>query len=295
LRLRTVLLTCCCVIGGVLAAPSPALAGDANSVPPRITLTAAGQEGFIGPRAQALAYFSTPDFGEADESWRYSKGSKVRFACSLDGRPVHCTAEHLLAEEGPGVLLRPGGNQRVRYLPSPYYGSVSLPEHLASGPHVVTVVASDEDGTDPTPPSVTVMMDRTPPSAPQLTQEPPRFSRVHKPVFRFGAGDNLRLVGHRTDTFTGSLRRLKPAGFVWKSNAFADSFLSIWFPRCPDLLTCSTRAQASYMVSEGWYSYGEPERLGPGLYELRLRSWDAVLNKSPLTTYRFRILRGKAR
>ena len=78
-------------------------------------------------------------------------------------------------------------------------------------------------------------------------------------------------------------------------NAFANSFLSLYFPHCPTLLTCSTRAQASYMVNEHWYSYGEPERLNPGVYELRVRAWDAVLNKSPLTTYRFRVLRGKPR
>jgi len=291
---RTLLLTSCCAIGALLPTAAPALAGDANSVPPRIALTPAGQEGLIGPRAQVLAFFSTPDFGEADDSWRYSKDSRVKFSCSLDGRPIRCSAERLQVEGGPGVLLRPLA-RRVRSLPGPYYGSVSLPEHLASGPHTVTVVASDEDGTDPSPPSVTVTMDRTPPSAPVLTQKPLPRNWFHKPIFRFSASDDLQLVGHRSETFTGSLRRLKPPGLVWKSNTSRDAFLSIWFPRCPTLLTCETRAEASYMVSEHWYSYGEPERLNPGVYELRVRSWDAVLNKSPFTTYRFRILRGKPR
>jgi len=291
---RTLLLTFCCAIGALLPTATPAMAGDANSVPPRITLTPAGQEGLIGGRAQILASFSTPDFGEADDSWRYSEGSRVSFSCSLDGRPIFCSAERLRVEGGPGVLLRPG-DRRPRSLPGPYYGSVRVPEHLGPGPHTVTVVASDEDGTDPNPPSVTVTMDRTPPSAPVLTQKPLARNWFHKPIFRFSASDDVQLVGHRSETFTGSLRRLKPPGLVWKSNTSRDAFLSIWFPRCPTLLTCATRAQASYMVSEHWYSYGEAERLNPGLYELRVRSWDAVLNKSPFTTYRFRILRGKPR
>lgn len=291
---RLLSLLALCALGAAVAA-APASAGDANSVPPRIVLTPAGQEGFVGPRSEALAFFSTPDFGEADDSWRYTKGSKVTFACGLDGRPVRCAAEYLQVEGGPGVLLRSRPSGRRELLPGPYYGSVSVPEHLASGPHAVTVVATDEDGTDPDPPSVTVVMDRTPPSAPELTQAPPRRSHVHKPIFRFSASDDLRLVRKRGDVFTGSLRRLNPPGLVWKSGAFGDSFLSVWFPRCPSLLACSTRAQASYMVSEHWYSYGEPERLNAGLYEFRVRSWDAVLNRSPLTTYRFRILRGRAR
>jgi len=118
---------------------------------------------------------------------------------------------------------------------------------------------------------------------------------MRKPIFRFGATDDQRLVRKRGEPFTASLRRLQPPGLVYRSNAFVESFLEVWFPRCPTLLTCSTQAQASYMVSEGWYSYGEPERLTAGLYELRVRARDAVGNKSPLTTYRFRVLRGKPR
>lgn len=283
-----------CLLGAAVAA-APALAGDANEVPPRIELTPAGQEGILGPRAEALAFFSTPDFGEADDSWRYTKGSKVTFACSLDGHPVRCSAEYLEVEGGDGVLLRSSRAGRREALPGPFYGSVPVPGNLAPGPHAVTVVASDEDGTDPAPPSVTVVIDRTPPTAPELTRKPPRRSWVRKPIFRFTASDDLRLVRRRGDTFTGSLRRLNPPGLVWKSTISGGSFLSIWFPSCPTLLTCSTRAQASYMVSEDWYSYGEPERLTPGLYEFRVRAWDAVLNESPLTTYRFRVLRGKPR
>jgi hypothetical protein len=241
---------------------------------------------------EALAYFSTPDLGTEDTSWQYTKGSKVTFACSLDGRPVHCPAEYLEVIEG-GVLLRrrPSGS-RERRLPGPFYGYVPMPKNLPAGPHTVTVVATDEDGTDPEPPSIAVTMDRTPPAAPQLTQLPPRRSRIRKPIFRFSASDEVRLVSSHREVFTAVLRRLKPTGAVYR-DTFANSFLEVWGPRCPTLLTCSTRAQASYMVDEHWYSYGEPERLIPGLYELRVRARDAVGNKSPFAAYRFRILRGK--
>jgi len=292
-RLLVLLAGCLC---GAAFLAAPAQAGDANRVPPQIELTPGGPEGLIGPRAEALAFFSTGESevpGE-DSSAEYTKGSKVSFVCSLDGLPVRCPVEYLETETGGGVLLRrgPGGG---RLLPGPFYGSVPIPQRLASGPHAVTVVATDEDGTDPNPPSVTVTVDRTPPDAPELTQKPPRRSWDRKPIFRFTSSDDLRLVGEGGEVFTGSLRRLKPPGLVWKSNASFDSFLSLYFPRCPTLLTCSNRAQASYMVSEGSYSYAEPERLNPGLYEFRIRSWDSVLNKSPLTTYRFRILPGQAR
>lgn len=294
---RFPLLLVLCALGAAIFA-APALAADANRVPPQIELTPAGQEGIVGPRSEALAFFSTSESetpGE-DTSAEYRKGSKVTFACSLDGRPIRCPAEYL-ETTSVGIEFRPAERRRGRekLLPGPFYGSVPMPKRLPAGPHTVTVVATDEDGTDPNPPSVTVTMDRTPPSAPELTQKPPRRSWIRKPVFRFSASDDVRLVRRRGEPFTASLRRLQPPGLVWKSSAFADSFLSVWFPTCPTLLTCSTRAQASYMVSEHWYSYGEPERLNAGLYELRVRAWDAVLNRSPLTTYRFRILRGKAR
>ena len=293
---RLIWLVAVCLCWGAVAA-APASAGDANSVPPRIELTAAGPEGMVGPGMEALAYFSTPDWGTegaADESWRYTKGSKVTFSCTIDGRPVRCPVEHEEVIEGPGILLRPtGSGERVR--PGPFYGYVPVPKGLANGPHTLTVVATDEDGTDPNPPSVTVAMDRTPPQAPELTQVPPHRSWVRKPIFRFRASDDLRLVKEHAEPFTASLRRLNPPGLVFKSFSGADSFLEVWGVRCPTLATCSTRAQASYLVSEDWYSYGEPERLTPGRYELRVRVRDAVGNKSPLTTYRFRVLRGKPR
>ncbi|MGN6816369.1 MAG: hypothetical protein ACTHK3_09845, partial [Solirubrobacterales bacterium] len=244
-RLSLLLVLCAC---GVAVLAAPALAGDANQVPPQVELTPAGQEGIVGPRSEALAYFSTSEseVPGGDTSAEYTRGSKVTFACTLDGRPIRCPAEYLETEAGRGVLLRARAKRGREVLPGPFYGWVPMPKRLASGPHTITVVATDEDGTDADPPSVTVTVDRTPPSAPELTQVPPRRSWTHKPIFRFAASDDVRLVRKRGETFTASLRRLKPPGLVWKSNAFADSFLSVWFPTCPTLLTCSTRAQASY-------------------------------------------------
>lgn len=279
----------CC---GALAAP-PSFAGDANSVPPRIELTPGGDEGLVGPRTEALAYFSTPGLSPEDKTWEYTKGSRVTFACSIDGQPVRCPSEYVETIEG-GVLLRAkASGSRERHLPGPFEGYVPIPKGLSAGPHTVTVVATDEDGTDPEPPSIAVTMDRTPPRAPELTLVPPRRSRIRKPIFRFSASDDIRLVRRsQYEIFTAVLRRLKPTRAVYR-DTFANSFLEVWGPRCPTLLTCSTRAQASYMVDEHWYSYGEPERLIPGLYELRVRARDAVGNKSPFATYRFRILRDK--
>lgn len=282
-------------LGAFLAMPIAVSADDANSVPPRIELSPGGTEGLVGPRTEALAYFSTPDQGTEDTSSEYTKGSRVTFACTLDARPIRCPAEYEETIEG-GTLLRPRlTGSRERHLPGPFHGYVPVPKNLPAGPHTVTVVATDEDGTDPEPPSVAVTMDRTPPTAPELTQVPPRRSWVRKPIFRFSASDDVRLVKKRGEIFTAVLRRLHPTGAVYRGNAFADSFLEVWGARCPTLLTCSTRAQASYMVGEHWYSYGEPERLTPGLYELRVRADDAVGNKSPFTAYRFRILRSRPR
>jgi hypothetical protein len=288
---KLALLLAGCLFCAALA-PSIAVAGDANSVPPRVELQPAGTEGFVGPRMEDLAYFSTPGLGSEEKDWEYAKGSKVTFACSIDARPVRCPSQYVETFEGGNLLRAKSSRAREKRLPGPFYGYVPMPKNLPAGPHTVTVVATDEDGTDLEPPSITVTMDRTPPAAPQLTQVPPRRSRIRKPIFRFSASDDIRLVRSGGEIFTAALRRLKPTGAVYR-DTFANSFLEVWGPRCPTLLTCSTRAQASYMVNEHWYSYGEPERLIPGLYELRVRARDAVGNKSPLTTYRFRILRGK--
>jgi hypothetical protein len=276
----------------------PASAGDANRVPPQIELAPAGQEGIVGPRSEALAFFSTTESeppGE-DTSAEYSKGSQVTFVCALDGRPIRCPAEYLATEGGRGVLLRPkSGQPRERQLPGPFYGSIPVPKHLASGPHTVTVTATDEDGTDPNPPSVTVQFDSVPPKAPELIDPPPRRSHQHKPVFRFSASDDLRLVRKREDMFTVKLLRLRPEPHRWREGAYEGAFE--WgLLRCPTLLTCTARARAYYFGSgNGGLGLGIPERLPAGLYEFLIRARDSASNKSPRTTYRFRILPGPPR
>lgn len=292
---RLLLLVALCTCGAAALAP-PALAGDANRVPPQIELTPAGQEGIVGPRSEALAFFSTSESeAREDTSAEYSKGSKVTFACTLDGRPIRCPAEYLPTEGGRGVLLRPkAGHPRKKLLPGPFYGSVPMPENLASGPHTVTVVATDEDGTDPNPPSFTVQFDPVPPKAPELIDPPPRRSHQHKPVFRFSASDDIRLVRKREDIFTVKLLRLRPEHHRWREGAYEGAFE--WgLLRCPTLLTCTARARAYYFGNGNGVSLGLPERLPAGLYEFLIRARDSASNKSPRTTYRFRILPGPPR
>jgi hypothetical protein len=293
---RLPLLLALCACGAAISAP-PALAGDANKVPPRIELTASGQEGIVGPRSEALAYFSTSESeppGE-DTSAEYTRGSVVTFACTLDGRPVRCPADYQVTEEGEGELLRPQGERRrTRFLPGPFYGWVPPPEHLSPGPHTITVVATDEDGTDPNPPSVTVQFDPVPPKAPELIDPPPRRSHRHKPVFRFSASDDIRLVRKREDIFTVKLLRLRPEHHRWREGAYEGAFE--WgLLRCPTLLTCTARARAYYFGNGNGVSLGIPERLPAGLYEFLIRARDSASNKSPRTTYRFRILPGPPR
>lgn len=298
-RTRRAALVATSIACWVLAAAAVAHAGDANSLPPRVQLLPGGtkgQESIIGPKQADLAHFETE---EPDESWGYEPGSAVSFACFVDDVKVPCGAHYYgccrrvsgSANSAPRALTA----GKLRYGLGRFVGSVPVPATLSSGEHTVRVVAGDEDGTDPQPPAIAVVLDREPPDAPVLTQVPPHRSRIHKPVFRFSASDGQQLVGRREDIFTAWLRRLQPPGVVYRSWSDGNSFLNMWFARCPTLLTCSTRAQAAYMVGERWYSYGEAEWLIPGLYELRVRARDAVGNKSPLATYRFRILRGKAR
>lgn len=281
------------------AAAAAAHAGDANGLPPRVQLLPGGtkgQESIIGPQQVDLAYFATE---EPDESWGYTPGSVVTFECFVDAAKVPCGAHYYGCCRHTGGAPRPASralaSESLRFGLGRFVGSVPVPAKLASGPHTVRVVATDDDGTDRQPPAIPVLLDRQAPAAPVLTKVPPQRSRIHKPVFRFSASDGQQLVGRRENIFTAWLRRLNPPGAVYRSWSDADSFLNMWFARCPTLLTCSTRAQAAYMANEHWYSYGEPEWLVPGVYELRVRARDAVGNKSPLTSYRFRILRGEAR
>lgn len=259
-------------------AAAPALAGDANSVPPTVTLLLAGPEELVGPRSESLVYFTT-EAPEPKPGAEYKEGSKVRFSCRLDGRPIRCPAGHLKVRS------------RGRSLPSPFDGRVPIPPNLSQGPHTVTVVATDEDGTDPNPPSVTVTFDSTPPTAPVLEDGPPPRSRQHKPVFQFSASDDVRLVSADESIFTVALRRIRPAPFVYEEDGNDGSFH--WsLLECPTLLFCSTQARAYYWGWGNGVSFSIRERLPAGLYEFRGRASDAVGNRSPLTTYRFRILPG---
>lgn len=280
---------------GAIAAPV-ATAGDANRVPPQIELTAVGPEGVVSPRSEALAYFATSDFSPDKAGYEYLPGSKVTFRCAVDGRPVRCPAEYIPTERGGVLLSSPqlnGRPRREKPLPSLFIGRVPIPENLPGGPHTVSVVATDEDGTEAAPPSVTVTMDRQPPSAPELTEMPPRRSRLHKPHFSFTSSDDLRLVTERNWPFRASLRRLSPSRDRWREGG-AETYLQTLFPTCPTLLSCSSESQAVYMAFEDGYGYGfgEPEWLIPGTYLFRVRAYDAARNRSPVTEYRFRILAG---
>lgn len=278
---------------------APAVAGDRNSVPPQIQLTADGPEGFVGPDSHVLAYFATAGWltgtgGGTGSGGEYTQGSKVHFSCKLDGRHIRCPAHFVRIGRGTAELARaePRKKHKRRPLAGPFEGYVPIPKHLPEGPHTVTVIATDEDGTQADPPTITVTMDRTPPSAPELTEVPPHRSRDHKPLFGFSASDDTRLLRSNGDVFTGSLRRLKPSPYAYRSDRFGGGFLGLWPLECPTLLTCSNKARAAYEAYEHRYSYGEDEWLVPGVYEFRIRARDLVGNESPLTTYRFRILRG---
>lgn len=274
----------------VLVFAGSAVAGDPNRRPPDIELTAVGHEGILGPRAEALAYFSTTG-STIDPSSQYRRGSKVTFECAIDGVRARCPAGYVPVFRAGTPEI--GARASEAELPGWFEGRVSIPDGLAPGPHTVTVMAADEDGQEAAPKSVGVIFDPVPPSAPVLTQKPKRRSWERKPVFRFTASDDTRLV-RRSRLFTATLLRLKPT-YEHYGEYDGEGVLSTWFPRCPTLLTCSTRAQAVYMAHESSYSFGEPERLVAGLYEFRVRARDAAGNRSPLTTHRFRIVPGKPR
>jgi hypothetical protein len=273
-----------------------AVANDANHKPPEITLTASGADGVIGPSSRSLAFFSTPTtYGpDADPKAGYTPDSRVTFACTLDGRPIRCSSEYLQTSEGGGGVFFSAQRAptKPRYIPSEYIGSVPTPEHLASGPHTVTVVATDEDGTDPNPPTVEVTLDREPPTKPVLITKPPKRSRIHKPNFRFRSEDDIRFVTSRTESFFARLRRVRPNREVFTRRGEA-GFFSPWVQDCPSLLTCTGQAKVAYFVPGfGGLELGMAEWLPPGLYEIFVSARDAAGNKSRLTRYRFRILPG---
>jgi hypothetical protein len=277
----------------LLLSAATAQAQDANTSPPQVELRAAGQEGILGPRASSLAFYSTaaPDPGS-----EFAPDSTVSFTCTVDAQRVPCGATYEgccrtsapLSEpraDGAGVLA-----EDRQFGLGPFSGSVPVLKGLASGPHTVTVTATDEDGTGP-PASVTVDYDTTPPSAPELTQMPPRRSRIHKPLFRYAATDGVRLLSKRDQPFKAELRRLDPAEVIFHEHS-EGGYLGTWVPRCSTLLTCAGRSQAVYEGFQRSFGFGVPEWLPPGRYEFSVLARDAVGNQSPLTRYRFQILPG---
>jgi len=271
---------------------APAQADDANSAPPQVKLTAAGDEGLIGPGKTTLARFSTE---APDPSWEYAPRSKVGVSCTIDGFGVPCAPTYYGCCAQPESVAPLSLDARWDAQASSaglgtYFGEVAVPEGLSSGLHTVAVTATDEDGTGQ-PATVAVTYDATPPSAPELTQAPSHVTHERKPIFRFAATDGVRLISKRDEPFWATLRRLDPPGQVYRANgAGGGSYLSVWGPTCPTLRSCSDRGQAVYEAFERGFGYGVPEWLVAGLYEFRVRARDAVGNVSPYTTYRFRIV-----
>lgn len=297
-RIAAALIAAICL--GLLLLPSPALASDANSLPPQIALWGGGEQaGLIGPRGkgkgynESVAYFETE---APDPSWEYAKGSRVTFACFLDGQPLACEAEQMVCCITAIPLSAELSVRREvpREGYGPFHGDVPAPKDLARGWHTVTVIASDEDGTDPSPPSVRVFLDRTPPTAPRLLKAPPRVSRDHKPRFRYFSTDDKGFPTRTytsTELFQARLRRLRPPGpLLGKGDPFG-TYLEWRGPFCPTPRRCTETDFAAYSASAGHgATFGVPEHLNPGLYEFTARAFDAVGNRSPLTRYRFRVL-----
>jgi len=270
----------------LLLGATVAQAQDPNTAPPQVELRAAGQEGILGPKASVLAFFSTTT---TDPSGEYAPDSAVSFACAVDALAVPCGGSY-----GGCCRAAPGSPApNAKFVPGPFDGSVPVPQDLASGSHTVTVIATDEDGTGP-PASVTVSYDTTPPTAPELIQAPPRASHIHKPLFRYTATDDVRLIDKKDDPFRSALRRLDPPEVIFRERR-EGGYLGTLIPRCPTLLTCTGGSRAVYEGFQRGYSFGVPEWLPPGRYEFSVLARDAVGIKSPLSRYRFRILPGPPR
>jgi hypothetical protein len=311
-------------------APAAALADDANGVPPHLELTASGtQEDPVGPHAGSLAYYSTD---ETDWTWGYAADSSVSFSCLVDGQPAPCsrsyyqpccpvarqfavrvacprrpkslTGDRTKTARERRKICRPTRQPPAEpHVPEgkvlgvgPYTGWVPIPETLADGPHTITVIASDEDGTDPSPPSVTAVYDTTAPAAPEIVSAPPRVSRNAKPKFRYAAVDERKLFDTYNDPFSASLRRLKPTrGPRLHTGDPFGNYLEWRGPFCKTPFRCTEVSWAAYSASgEGGTTFGIRERLSPGLYEFRVSVQDTVFNESPATTYRFRVLKPKS-
>jgi hypothetical protein len=314
------LAVCLCAI-----VPSSAAANDANTVPPHLELTASGtNEHPVGLHGGSLAYYSTE---EPDSSWGYSANSDVSFQCLIDGQPAPCSQSYHdeccpVRVPKARILCRPRGKKlassaarrrkpcRPRpiavgepYVPpgrtlgyGPFTGWVPIPLELPNGTHTVTVIAADEDGVDPNPPTVTAVYDIVAPAAPQILAAPPRVSRDPKPKFRYTAVDERKLYDTYNDPFSASLRRVKPPGPEIHNGSPFGNYLEWRGPFCPTIFRCTEVAWPAYSGSgEGGTSFGIRERLSPGLYEFSVSVSDTVFNESPATTYRFRVLKSERR
>jgi hypothetical protein len=277
----------------LLVGAAAAQAGDPDTAPPQVELRAAGQEGIVGPRQTTLAFYST---GSAGAGVGYAPESTVTFACTVDARSVPCVGTYdgccRTAPPKPGTPDRGVTSPANAVVPGPFSGSVAVPMGLSSGPHTVTVTAIDEDGTGQ-PASVTVAYDRTPPSAPTLTEAPAHATHLHKPLFRYTSTDDIRLIDNKDQPFRSALRRLDPPEVIYRERS--GTYIGSWVTHCASLLTCAGRSRASYEGFQRSFGFGVPEWLPPGHYEFTVLALDSVGNKSPRTRYRFRILPGRVR
>lgn len=309
-------------------APSSATAGDANTTPPDLELWPAGREpGLIGPVDKGLgynselAYFATSEEGPNMASHadaEYTVESEISFTCLLDGAPTTCEAEHSPVEVIEGWhrdearCRRPRARKRrprpcyprpVRESPDapavevkgPFTGEVPVPPGLTPGRHTVTVIAADEDGTDPNPPTVEVVLDLTPPSTPKLTVAPPRVSAQAKPRFKFTSTDDHGFPDRTytsTELFDARLRRVQPPGPTLGMGDPFGNYLEWRGPFCPTPRRCTQIVFPAYSADAGGgATFGVPERLTPGLYEFRVIAADSVGNESKVRKHRFRVLR----
>lgn|GEM_PF-2780628 len=283
------LLICLCIALGA----SPAAADDANSAPPSLELRSSGTDRQpLGVLSGSLASYSTSQSGVGGE---YPEGSSVSFACFIDGLPVACSKSYY-RRCCPVLVPKPA--TRARLVPEgktlgygPFTGWVPIPPDLPGGVHSVTVIATDEDGTDPNPPTVTAILDRTPPAAPRILAAPPKISRDQTPRFRFAAGDDRWLRDSYNDPFSAQLQRIDPPGPAVHNGSPSANYLEWRGPFCPTPVRCTEIAWPAFLADgKGGTAIGLREHLSPGLYELSVRANDIAGNESQATRYRFRIV-----
>ena len=302
------------------ASVSSAAAVDSNSVPPDLELNSSGGElAPLGIYAGSLAYYST---AEPDVSWGYPEGSSVSFQCFVDDLPVACSEPRYdgccprivpkraprtrcprrVALWAPLALAQRGchsGPLAPPYVPpgrtlgyGPFTGWVPIPVGIGDGAHTIKVVATDEDGSDPDPPTVTSVIDRTSPSTPSILEAPARSSRDRTPRFKFTATDDRRIQDEYNQPLPAQLRRLEPAGAPITNASPLGRYLEWRGPSCPTPRRCTEVAWPAHAVESknGTTFVGQREHLLPGLYELSVRARDIVGNESAAARYRFRIL-----